>query len=308
MIRISRTLVDRPPTLAVDGRSATERQQTLAHFMTASTADTPFKKFRSYKADDVKSALRVLFGEKCAYCEGAMRHVAPADIEHFRPKAGVKYDREEPVLVKPGYYWLAAEWDNLLPSCIDCNRGRTQLTPDDIDDGEVRGKENFFPLTSAPDSPLDHRSWVARDDNRRRLLLHPCRDWPEAHLEFHFNGTVTGTTRKGRVTISVLGLDRLALNRARRELVLELAKRIRTITVMMRVLDGAPEARLSNELEQLMLDLEDRTLDQQPFAAMARTVVDGFHAAIRSNRIDAFVVRLFTESTREEPAPTRASP
>jgi hypothetical protein len=178
---------------------------------------------------------RLFLADVAAHLVTAMRHVASADIEHFGPKAGVKHDRDEPVLVKPGYYRLAAKWDDLLPSCIDCNRGRAQLTADDIDDGEVSGKKNFFPLTAAPGSRLDHRSWIARDDNRRHLLVRPCRDRPDAHFEFHFNGTVTGTTRKGRVTISVLGLDQLALNRACRELVLELAKRIRTITVMARV-------------------------------------------------------------------------
>ena len=49
-----------------------------------------------------------------------------------------------PAHVISGYYWLAATWPNLLLSCADCNRPRTQ---DDCDgNARVIGKANFFPL------------------------------------------------------------------------------------------------------------------------------------------------------------------
>ncbi|MEF9674035.1 hypothetical protein QNM99_25505 [Pseudomonas sp. PCH446] len=46
------------------------------------------------------------------------------DVEHYRPKGAVSEDASH-----PGYWWVAMDWDNLLPSCIDCNRKRKQVTP-----------------------------------------------------------------------------------------------------------------------------------------------------------------------------------
>ena len=57
-------------------------------------------------------------------------HIAYGDVEHYRPKAGYRQDAEDP-LGRPGYYWLAYEWSNLLFCCQICNQ---------------RFKRNLFPL------------------------------------------------------------------------------------------------------------------------------------------------------------------
>ena len=114
--------------------------------------------FTRYKHDTVKEALEALFHGKCAYCESDYAGTQPVDIEHYRPKGEV-----EGVPDHPGYWWLAAEWENLLPSCIDCNRKRRQKTPKAgssslatlAEDGDFdrqatlnSGKEASFPLAS----------------------------------------------------------------------------------------------------------------------------------------------------------------
>ncbi len=89
--------------------------------------------FSAYKGTDVAETLRKLFNDKCAYCESTFRAVSPADIEHYRPKGRVKDEENH-----QGYWWLAADWENLLPCCIDCNRERHQdhvvqgTSPEDI--------------------------------------------------------------------------------------------------------------------------------------------------------------------------------
>ena len=60
----------------------------------------------------VRDKLNHYYLHKCAYCE---RH-CKAEIEHYRPKAGISEDGTH-----PGYYWLCYEWSNLLPSCHECN-------------------------------------------------------------------------------------------------------------------------------------------------------------------------------------------
>ena len=148
--------------------------------------------FARYKEISVKNALETLFHGKCAYCESAYAGLHPVDVEHYRPKGEV-----EGVSGHPGYWWLAMEWSNLLPSCIDCNRRRNQKTPKPGEDRLVMlrtdgdfdrsrsiltGKQSAFPL-------MEGSTHAARPDDdieaEKRLLLDPTRDDPDRHLVFH---------------------------------------------------------------------------------------------------------------------------
>ncbi|MEZ5007772.1 MAG: hypothetical protein R2753_06420 [Chitinophagales bacterium] len=52
-------------------------------------------------------------GKKCCYCE---KPIDKGDLEHYRPKKGWKQNNGA-AMTKPGYYWLAYRWRNLLLSC-----------------------------------------------------------------------------------------------------------------------------------------------------------------------------------------------
>lgn len=193
-----------------------------------------YGKFSFYKNDTLVSELQRNFFLKCAYCESSFVHVSPADIEHFRPKSAVKIDektgKEKVLELKPGYYWLAADWDNLLLSCIDCNRRRNQ---EDIDgDGETAtGKATIFPLADEADRVRDHDTWEdmiakVQQEEKSRLLLNPCVDDPAEHLKFEMRyddeGQVQGVfamaindSQKGQKSINVYGLNRAGLVWAR---------------------------------------------------------------------------------------------
>lgn len=151
---------------------------------------------RAYKGDDVRSTLEALFHGKCAYCETRYDVTGPVDIEHFRPKKGVDGEPEH-----LGYWWLAAVWSNLLPSCIDCNRRRRQPTPTAVASLTAAleasrnafktihtGKETCFPVagtrvTTEP-PPADAAAALAAED---ALLLDPCVDIPGDHIRFHID-------------------------------------------------------------------------------------------------------------------------
>ncbi len=69
-----------------------------------------------------------LFFGKCAYCEGALELI-DGDVDHFRPKGAVSDQHGKPITIDgdefrehQGYYWLAYDWRNLLPSCKTCNQ------------------------------------------------------------------------------------------------------------------------------------------------------------------------------------------
>ena len=66
-----------------------------------------------------------------------------------------------------GYYWLAGDWENLLASCIDCNRTRKHF--DYIKKEKITlGKGNWFPLE--PSTPRA----VKQGDELRRIKLDPA--------------------------------------------------------------------------------------------------------------------------------------
>jgi len=148
--------------------------------------------FSRYKHADVKKLLDQMFHGKCAYCESFYSRTQPVDVEHFRPKNAV-----EKVVGKSGYWWLAMAWDNLLPSCIDCNRKRGQKFIKGFDNlagfvGKVdfdrqstgkSGKATSFPLRN-PDERITDQVSPDQLKTEQRLLLDPTRDKPEEHLDF----------------------------------------------------------------------------------------------------------------------------
>jgi hypothetical protein len=85
------------------------------------------------------TALRQAFerasSDKCWYTE-CKNPGADNDIDHFRPKLGVKEDDQH-----PGYYWLAFDWRNMRLSCQRANRPRR-----DPETKAVGGKADHFPL------------------------------------------------------------------------------------------------------------------------------------------------------------------
>jgi len=215
MIPVTRTHSDKVrEALSAKGRDGlSERQRAVGYYRDKTVSKKPT--FSKYKSQIAKEQLNELFHKKCAYCESRYAHVTPMDVEHFRPKSG--YLDPNGKLVQPGYYWLAAEWDNLLPSCVDCNRARKQnrVSATGAHSTKTVGKENHFPL--APGSrrakkPNEHKDEVA-------LLLDPCGgDSLAKHLQFTDQGYVMAhpgkeekAQSKGLNTIEVCALDRADL-------------------------------------------------------------------------------------------------
>jgi hypothetical protein len=232
--------------------------------------DGPFK-FTAYKVAAVKHALNAAFGFKCAYCESRFAATQPVAVEHYRPKGKVKTSDGD----VPGYYWLAAEWTNLLPSCTDCNTARRQL----IGGVEVTaGKGNWFPL----ESELRRARAPEEIAGEPRLLLHPYFDFPDRHLEFIDEGIVrsrlgsTGrASRKGVASIEVYALQRPGLVQERDEI------RRRVLAQLTRVrreagrLDDDPGDADQQAILKLELDdLRRLMAPEQPYSEIARQLIE----------------------------------
>ncbi len=166
-----------------------------------------------YKGEDYNIKYNVYinvneyFYGKCVYCESVIATDQPGDIEHFRPKNEVKDINNRLVTIdtkdgpKPhrGYYWLAYNWQNLLPSCKDCNSITKQKTG-----GELIGKGNRFPITNS------YAILPGEEKNENPLLINPVFEDPEDHLEVDITGVIKekNNSLKGKTCIEIFGLNK----------------------------------------------------------------------------------------------------
>ena len=152
------------------------------------------------------------FYGKCVYCETAIRNIFPGDVEHFRPKGRITNEAHQPIYLKnkdgsfqldqngnklahPGYYWLAYDWKNLMPSCTYCNRPKEDF-----------GKRNSFPVEGI------HAQSPGEEIHERPLILNPISEYPEDNPENHFkldceNGLLVPKTQRGQFCIDLFGLN-----------------------------------------------------------------------------------------------------
>ena len=143
----------------------------------------------------VKSLLETIQNYKCCFCEAKYKHITSGDVEHFRPKAGYSQGRGEN-FIRPGYFWLAYDWDNLLVSCEVCNR---------------RNKGSYFPLSNPGTRFTNYNSNINLE---HPWFINPCVIDPEDHIAFH-QEVPTHTSLHGEKTIEYLSLDRQELNERR---------------------------------------------------------------------------------------------
>ncbi len=293
---------------AKDRNGKTELDRARAHLQ--SPAEKVSFPFKAYKDDEIKRRLDALFHGKCAYCETFYSVSAPVDVEHFRPKGSVSEDPAH-----PGYWWIAMAWENLLPSCIDCNRKRKQHTvASSASLTELRenmkrqpstqsGKQHSFPIKEgAPRLQPEDVVYTTE----QALLLNPCEDVPGDHLEFVFDGTPPVSlvvprsdpdpSERGAVSIQGYGLNRLGLVQERTrvlrhleflgDLVLELGELIDQLAqpAIVAALAGTQAAavaqRLHLLLDRTLTEMKAMTSPAQPYSAMAETWLAAFTAKL----------------------------
>jgi len=312
MRRVDRTLVSAPTVLVGDkSRGSKELAKAKIFFEAQARAEsgtaaagtpapnTKRKKdktfgFSAYSDEAVKYALEKLFFGKCAYCESRYANQAPVDVEHYRPKG-----RIAGVTNHPGYWWLAMVWDNLLPSCIDCNRRRWQDLPKfpeslaqllaarGMQGGRISlGKQDMFPIAGAARATAEFPGTDEQPD-----LINPCVDDPEDDLVFHIDrgdplGLVLPTfknnvpSRRGLTSIHVYGLNRLGL-------VQERTRVLRKLDFLSRLIDeigdisekllasGDPKnktmgARLDLLVNQILDEIRAMAEPDQPYSSVVK--------------------------------------
>ena len=194
MIRLDRP-TETPRVLRNRGRAET-RQNCKAYVEDPLAYDSGDLGFdfnnHIYGAPRVREVLKRIQHNKCCYCESK---TSPGRIDHFRPKGRVR-QRKGGDKIHPGYYWLAYEWDNLVLACEDCNLK----------------KSDYFPLEDPGERARNHLEPISRESP---LLLNPHVD-PDPSGHITFNGSACQPrTEKGRVTVTLLKLNRPILQEGR---------------------------------------------------------------------------------------------
>lgn len=291
MIYIDRKKVP-PPLILVDttleSGGTHETKRAIAFYRKLKNRGKPFP-YKAYSHEEVRTALRSLFYTKCAYCESVYAHVSPMDVEHWRPKGEVEKGSSRKI--KPGYYWLAADWNNLLPSCIDCNRRRYQKVEGGNGTPVLLGKQNSFPL-----EPGSRRATKPGQEKKEKpLLLNPCMDRPLRFLEFatdtpdrrgiiRANALAKKRCRaRAETSIQVYGLNRAELVVERKQRYIQIQTQIRRVKEAAARVESAVDHKTSErELEvydreiNLLLDYQN---DTERYTLMARQLISIFLAS-----------------------------
>ena len=258
MIQLTRPTII-PKTLKKRSASDTAKLWTAYHAAKAKKTKKATKRDivirkQTYRAKDVKTALREAQHDKCAYCESRPIR-SRGQVEHFRPTSGWKHTKGGQ-LMKPGYFWLAYEWSNLLFSCEMCN-----------DQGH---KGNLFPLAGGSTRATPD---VTGTSNESPLLINPYDEKPDDHIEWNTDiPKPKKQSAKGRTTIDVFGLDRdVLLMDDRRGLLEDLEGKLQAVE----------NGEVSNRIRtQYIAELKLAVLDEAPYSAMVKANLGNRIAAV----------------------------
>ena len=146
------------------------------------------------------------FYGKCAYCEASVEVTSPTYVEHYRPKGGVRYFDNKSVMISkngtniphPGYYWLAYDWKNLLPTCWRCNTWHK-----DEKTGKMIGKGTRFPVVGK------HAINVGDEHNELPALINPMWEEPNDYIFMDNLGIIHAKdlNSRGNITLELFGLN-----------------------------------------------------------------------------------------------------
>jgi len=245
MIQIERP--DQIPDVLLKAGAQETRLNCESHDLNSAAYRSKSKKFtfiRSiYAHKSVKDALLQAQHKKCCYCESKFRNASSGAVEHFRPKGAVKQGSRE-VMLYPGYYWLAYNWNNLLVSCEICNSSY---------------KGSLFPLADEKARARNHHDDIKTETP---IFIDPAAEDPRHHIRFR-GAEVEHLTARGLRTIKGLGLRRDELEDARAEV-------LERLEVLYSVIKDLKDEVQSSKVERARRLLNKATRPEAEFSAMMR--------------------------------------
>jgi uncharacterized protein (TIGR02646 family) len=135
------------------------------------TKKEKFKWRTEHYSAPIKSDLKDIYHNKCAFCEVELTEQDTENkftVEHYRPKSI--------------YYWLGAEWTNLFPACCACNHKKGNEFPLFLGKNKIKSA----PFDDINHSLIKDRCKANSDEllNEEPLYLHPEITTPEKYFQF----------------------------------------------------------------------------------------------------------------------------
>lgn len=327
MIFIDRNLVNAPEELIDEnGAGKKELAKAIAHY-TSANRDKAYDKYNAYKLENVKEALKKLSKNKCAYCESIFLHAHVGDIEHFRPKGGVEFEYkvcqhceqeypkysdgivenkvcthcgEAPTgskkqlakltkkkMIKPGYYWLAADWNNLFLSCRNCNQKSKQLLANAVELESV-GKMNQFPLLDENLRLKTHTDLLENEENVR-LLINPSVEDPEDYFEYDIESGVIRAKKtnvliekRALASIKIYSLQRVPLVHLREKKIVDISRQMKRVERELRNVntfydpDNPDTHTFVESLQEELAILKGFLNEKEEFVGLAKQMIGTF--------------------------------
>lgn len=312
MIRIGRNIAPKILEFGLNLKSEGEREtlDAISFFADNNNLTEPYKKtgergrrtkasYSVYKDSEIRKQLLKLFNGKCAYCESKISSIYSGDIEHFRPKGRIQVNGN---LKRPGYYWLASEWENLLFACPFCNQTYThEITDNGTLKEVVLGKLDQFPLFSEnyrlnaghgqiyfTNEQEYHEAF--KNEERERLLLKPCTDSVEKFFKYELDGRILpadGLTdferQQAETSITVYALERLGLVQARAAKIVEIKAQIRRVEEAIENLNRLDDNSINSErvwfegiLRREMKILKEFKKPEKEYSGLAKFIIDNY--------------------------------
>ena len=235
--------------------------------------------FKDFAPKEVKNLLKVIFNNKCAYCECKINIGAHYDTEHFRPKAF--------------YYWLAYEWTNFLLSCQICNRDFKKAK------FPVKAKRlEMHPLSNLTE--LDKNECLISSkslEEEGRLLLHPALDDPKKHLRFLPDGNITELSDEGKASIETYRLNRLPLVEERKKIVFKERTFLNGKYLNAQISLDAIKECVHDVIFSLLHRMEHTA--NEPYIGFTSTILENFEEFIIEDNSDDFFVLPHKEIMRQ---------
>lgn len=291
----------------------TELQRARAYYSKSPLPTKSFT-FSRYRDEWVCIWLDGLFKSKCAYCESPYSAVSARNIEHYRPKGGIDENPKH-----TGYWWLASDWRNLLPSCIACNQRRKQaiyvpgITLEELEAARLSpaasdtGKGNAFPMNPPTLWVTTEGADLTTEDP---LLIDPQVRDPERHMQWVFDWDrkqyaweakslfafvkpkqINGVDDPyGKASIATFGLRRVELFRSHREKIVEMQT---TASTLFRAMERAVLAKnthlYDSSLEEVKIqwtNLIAHTETGKRYTSLAKAFISLFEVELRRRSQD----------------------
>ncbi len=225
---------------------------------------------------DVKIELLKKTSNKCAYCESIFRD-SEVSIDHFRPHySAADLDGK---ISRDYYWWLSFNWTNLYPVCQICNTN----------------KKNYFPVSKFR-ATVNYSGKETLFNIENPLIIDPEYENPEEHFYYDKAGMIYAETKRGKVTIDLLGLNREDLIEARNSVSFELDDIFNDLDEI--VTKDKNDVSINNKIKDVLGLLEENfNTNDLPYLGMRRFVIRQF---LSNQKISNYTKNILSTSFKKK--------